>query len=223
MAIDRDHIISRGPFLKSRRRFWIVGSTGAGRRLFLAGIGRLNQGDTKRQLGGSDLLRLRGRRRQPAIGRIDDQRRARTGALERHELRIIGAGDVARGPLLRPFVGIGEHLRPGLIQCGALGRRKKLLVCVSCGPLQWRVGFVGPNTLEIGFAPGRLQRCGRCRAGAVWLAAIVGTKASAGMIASEIPMDVRRRVRMSCLPLPAPDGGPSSPHVARSKINFCLS
>jgi hypothetical protein len=68
---------------------------------FHAGLRRLQQGETKLPLGASKLLSLRRQRRHPAIGRIDDQGRARAGPLEGHEHIVIGARDVALGPALR--------------------------------------------------------------------------------------------------------------------------
>src|ERR1700730_16681511 len=82
MAIDRHRVVAGSPFPEFRRRRRIVLPTAAGRRLVLAGIGRQQQGETKFPLGGGHLLSLRRQRRNPAVGWIDDQRRARAGALE---------------------------------------------------------------------------------------------------------------------------------------------
>ena len=100
----RAGVVARRRFRKSRRGRRIVFAAAARRLLVLAGLGRLQQGETKFPLGGGDLLRLRRQRRNPAIGRIDDQRRARAGALDGHEHVVVGAGDVALGPALRTLV-----------------------------------------------------------------------------------------------------------------------
>src|SRR5436190_12581291 len=63
-------------FGKTRRARRVVFPSAAGRLLVLAGLGRLQQGETKLPLGGGKLLSLWRQRRNPAIERIDDQRRA---------------------------------------------------------------------------------------------------------------------------------------------------
>ena len=77
----RCSVVAGRKFRESRRGRRIVFAAVARHRLVLAGLGRLQQGETKFPLGGGDLLSLRRQRRNPAIGRIDDQRRARAGAL----------------------------------------------------------------------------------------------------------------------------------------------
>src|SRR6202162_3075980 len=79
--------LSSGP---SRRARWTVFPSATGRLLVLAGLGRLQQGETKLPLRGGNLLSLWRQRRNPAIGRIDNQRRARAGALEGHKYIVIG-------------------------------------------------------------------------------------------------------------------------------------
>ena len=46
------------------------------------------------------------------------------------------------------------------LQFGALCLGEKFLVRILGGALQRRVSFVGPDSLQIGFAPGRFQRGG---------------------------------------------------------------
>jgi len=64
----------------------------------------LQKGETKFPIGGCNLLSLWRQRRKPAIGRIDNQRRARAGALLGGEHRVVGAGDVELGPALHALV-----------------------------------------------------------------------------------------------------------------------
>ena len=94
MAIDARGVVARRKFRESRRGRRIVLAAAAGRLLVLARFGRLQQGETKFPFGGGNLLSLRRQRRNPAIGRIDNQRRARAGALHGHEHLVVGAGDV---------------------------------------------------------------------------------------------------------------------------------
>src|SRR5262249_47807746 len=144
------HVVAGRKLRELRHGRRIVLAAAAGRRLVSAGIGRLQQRDTKFPLGGGNLLRLRGQRRHSAIGRINDPRGAGAGALERHALRIGGAGDTGRSPVLRAparFASVDEHRRSRFIQFSALGGGEKLLGSILGGPLQRRVGFVGPDAL----------------------------------------------------------------------------
>ena len=111
VAVHPRRVVARRLLGKSRRARRIVGPAVAGRLLVLAGLGRLQQGEPKRPVGGDDLLGLRGERRQPAVGRIDDQRRARAGVLEGDEYVVVGAGDVALGAALRAPLA-AEHFGP---------------------------------------------------------------------------------------------------------------
>src|SRR5438552_5291035 len=117
--------------------------------------------------GGGQLLSLWRQRRQPAIGRIDNQRCARAGALHGREHRVVGAGDVELGPALHTLVA-AQQRRSLLIQFGSLRLGKKFLVRKPGGALQGRIGFVGPNALQIGFAPGHFQRWRRSLSRRPW-------------------------------------------------------
>jgi hypothetical protein len=116
--------------------------------------------NTEFPLGSGNLLSLCGRRRQAAIGRIDDPRRARAGALERREQRVVGASDIRFGPALRALVS-ADQPRSHSIHLGSLCLGKEFLVREPGRALQRRVGLVGPDALQIGFTPGRFQRWGR--------------------------------------------------------------
>jgi hypothetical protein len=72
MAIDRDHIVARGPFRELGRGHRIVLLAAASRLPVPAGIGRAQQRKPKFPLSGSNLLRRGYQRRYPAIGRIDN-------------------------------------------------------------------------------------------------------------------------------------------------------
>jgi hypothetical protein len=73
-----------------------------------------------------------------------------------HEQCVVGAGDVELGAAFHTPVA-AEQRRSLLIQFGPLRLGENFLVRVLGGALQGRVGFVGPNALQIGFAPGRFQ------------------------------------------------------------------
>src|ERR1700722_18298215 len=96
VAIHAPGGVARSDFRASRRWRRIVFTAGAPRQHFLAGIGRLQKGETKIPIGASGLLRLGRQRRNPAIGRIDNSRRTRPGALRGEERRgVVGAVDLA--------------------------------------------------------------------------------------------------------------------------------
>ena len=224
MAIDALGVVAR-------RQFGAIAARASDRScrrrrprdLFLQVSVALQQGETKCPLGGSDLLRFRasvGGSRPLGGSTISDVRAP--VRFERDEQRVVGAGDIALGPALRPFVALPSTSdrwpRSSSARC-AVG--EKLLVCVSAG----RCNGVSVSSVQMPCRSGSPQGVFSDAAGAVpeavWLAAIVGTKASAGMIASEIPMDVRRRVRMSCLPLPSARRGDPVPHMSRgAKLIF---
>ena len=159
MAIHARGVVARRKFGKSRRGRRVIFPAAAGHRLVLACLGRLQQSETKLPIGGGHLLCLRRQRRNPAIGRIDDHRGARAGALLDHEQRIVGTGDVELGPALHPPVAAQQRRSPR-IQLGSLCLGQILLVREFGGALKGRVGFVGPNALQIGLAPGGFQSPG---------------------------------------------------------------
>ena len=74
-------------FRASRRRGRIVLSPGTGWIFDLASLGRLQQGEAKFSVNYVGLLSLRRQRRNPAIGRINDARRARAGASRKRPAR----------------------------------------------------------------------------------------------------------------------------------------
>jgi hypothetical protein len=117
----------------------------------------LQQGKTIFPFGGKDFLGLCRQLRNAAVGRIDNHRRAHAGVLPGHEQLIVGAADVGLGPTLCTLVFAGQP-RPPYIQFDTLRRGKKFLVRILGGTLQRRVGFLGPNTLEVGLTP----RCSQC-------------------------------------------------------------
>ena len=76
------------------------------------------------------------------------------------ERRVVGAADIDRGPARLARV-VAEQLSALPVQFLSLRRREEFLVREPGGALQGRVEFVGPNSLQIGFAP----RCFKGRAG----------------------------------------------------------
>ena len=161
-AIHAAGVVARGQLRTARRRRRVVFAAAAGDRLVLAGLGRLQQREAKFAIGRHDLVRLRRPRRHPAIGRIDDQRRALPGALDRLEHRVVRAGDVELGAALDALVA-AQQLRSLLVQIGPLFLGEELLVRVARRALQGRVGFIGPDALQVGIAPWRLHRLCRGR------------------------------------------------------------
>ena len=164
VAIHARGVVTRRRFGTSRRARRIVFPSAAGGLLVLAGLGRLQHRETKLPLGAGPLLGLRRQRRNPAVGRIDDQRRARAGALEGHEHIVIGARNVALGAALGAPLA-AEHFRSQPIQFGALCRGEKFLVRVPGGSLQRR----GVSSVQI-----------PCRSGSPQ--AVFGDGAAAGVV-----------------------------------------
>ena len=164
VAIHACSVVAGSRLRASRRGHRIVFAAAAGRRLVPAGLGRLHQGEAKFPLGGGRLLGLRRQRRNPAIGRIDDPRRAQPGVLPGYEQRHCRRrrrrvrSRVPRDCPCRPAPSAPYPIRP-------LCLGEEFLVGPFGGALQRRVGFVGPNALQVGFAPGRLRRRGWRRGG----------------------------------------------------------
>ena len=110
MAIDAHGVVARWKLCAPRRRHRIILASVARREIGLARFGRLQQGDTKFPLRGGNLLSLWSQLRNPAVGRVDNQRRAGADALHGQEHRVVGAGDVGIGPALQTPVAV-EHCR----------------------------------------------------------------------------------------------------------------
>src|SRR5947208_1679577 len=144
MAIHARGVVARGKLCAPRRGRRIVLAAGTVPVLVLASLGRLQQGETKSPFGGGELLSLCRHLWNPAIGRIDNHRRARAGVLPGYEQLVIGAADVELGPALRTPV-FASQRRPLSIQLGPLRRGKKFLVRKSGGALLRRIGFLRPN------------------------------------------------------------------------------
>src|SRR5262249_55278930 len=75
MAVHASYVVTRRLFFEPGRARRIVLASVTCRLLVLACLGRLQQGNAKCAFGSGELLRLRGRRWKPPIGRIDDPRR----------------------------------------------------------------------------------------------------------------------------------------------------
>src|SRR5215471_5149687 len=94
MAVDACRVVARGKLVTPRRGRRIVLAAGTSGLFELAGLRRLHEGKTQLAIGGGDLGGLRRHRRNAAVGRIDDRRRALAGALHGAELVVVGTGDV---------------------------------------------------------------------------------------------------------------------------------
>src|SRR6266478_8114684 len=93
-------VVARRRLRESRRGRRIVLASGTRRLLVLARVCGLQQSEAKFPVGRSRLLRLRRLRRNPAIGRIDNERRACTDVLYGQKRRVVGTADVDRGSAL---------------------------------------------------------------------------------------------------------------------------
>jgi len=122
----------------------------------------LQQGKAKFALRSGNLLSLRRQRRQPAIGGIDNPPNVRA------PVRFFGREHVicrrprtsAQCPALRGVFVATLHGRSLSIELRSLGLGEEFLVRKFGRTLQGRIGFVGPNALQIGFAPRRDQAVG---------------------------------------------------------------
>src|SRR5262249_22542149 len=102
IAVHAQGVVAGRKVCASRRRRRIILPAATARRLALACLGRLQQGETEFPVGGNDLLRLRRQSRNPAIGRVYNQRRPRADVLIGEEYRVVvRTGDVELGPTLR--------------------------------------------------------------------------------------------------------------------------
>ncbi len=153
-------VVARRRLRESRRGHRIVLASGTYRLLVLAGVCRLQQGEAIFPIGSSSLLGRRCERRNPAIGRIDNQRCARAGVLYGQKRRVVGTADVNRGPAILTGVA-AEMCSSLLVQFLPLRRGEKFLVRIPGGALQRRIKFVSPNSLQVRFTP----RCFQRRAG----------------------------------------------------------
>src|SRR5262249_8371254 len=133
-------VVAGSAFRKSRRGCRIVFAAGTAPVFDLASLGRLQQGKSKFSLGGGDLLSLRRKLRNPAIGRIHNPGRAHASVLPRYEKVVVGAGHVELGPAL-PALVLATQRSPLCIQFGSLRLGEKFLVRILGGALQGRVGF----------------------------------------------------------------------------------
>src|SRR5229473_914213 len=158
IAVHALGVVARRKVGASRRGRRIILAAATARRLAFACLGRLQQGKTEFPVGGSHLLPLRRQPWNPAIRRIDNQRRARPDVLVGQEHRvIIRAGDVELGPALRgPLLAVER--RSLFVEFFPLCCGEKFLVRISGRALEGRVKFVRPNYLQVGLAPRRFQR-----------------------------------------------------------------
>src|SRR5262245_4991295 len=102
MAVHARRVVAGGKLVTPRRGCRIVLAAGASGLIELAGLRRLHESKAELAIGGGDLGGLRRHRRDAAVGRIDDRRRALAGALHRAELVVVGAGDVQLATTLAP-------------------------------------------------------------------------------------------------------------------------
>src|SRR5262249_42461793 len=137
----------------SRRR--VVLAPGTAGELQLACLRRAHERKTNLAIGSGDLLRLRRQRRGSPLWRGNDRRRTPAGALHGPKHVIVGAGDIGLAPARGPLIAAGL-LRPQSVEFRPLGVGKEFLVRKPRGALQRRVIFDGPDSLQIGLAPGRL-------------------------------------------------------------------
>ena len=127
-------MVARRQFCKSGRGRRIVRASGTHRRLGLARLRRLQQGKAKFPIGCGSLLRLRRQRRNPAVGRIDHQRRARAGMLYGQKRRVVGTADVDRAATLLARVA-AEQRSSLFVQFFPLLLGEKFLVRILGGAL----------------------------------------------------------------------------------------
>jgi hypothetical protein len=119
----------------------------------------LYQSEEKLPIGSRRLPSLGGKRWNPSIGRIDNKRRSRSGALDgREDRQVVSLSEVALGRESR------KQRRSAIVELCALGLGKDFLVGVLRRAIKWRVKFLAPNALEIWFAPRRFYcQIGSCR------------------------------------------------------------
>src|SRR5205814_1254222 len=103
------------------------------------------------------LRSLGAQRRNPSIGRIDNQRSSLVGRSYGLKYGVVCSRDVAFGAALHARIAAWDsgslpvEFRPFLICEEFLTRKLRRT-------LQWRLVWIGPNTLQIRFAPWSLRR-----------------------------------------------------------------
>ena len=116
---------------------------------------------------------------------------------------VICAADVLfASSRMRPIV-LLKNARSESVQFGSFLVRKELLVRVPRGSLQRRLVVVGPDTLQIRFAPRRVGRRSRLAGGVgVWPVTGVGAIVRSTITAvseAAMPINARNRLPISCL------------------------
>src|SRR5262245_7051699 len=162
MAVHARRVVAGRKLVAPRRGCRIVLAAGASGLIELARLRRLHQGQAEFAIGGDDLGGLRRHRRDAAVGRIDDRRRALAGALHGAELVVVGARDVQLAATLAPFVATAI-LRPDAVELRPLLVSEEFLVRKPGGALERGVIFDRPDPLQVGLAPGGLQARRRLR------------------------------------------------------------
>src|SRR5262245_29104682 len=156
VSIDAAGVVARRALGAPWRGRWIEFAAATSGCSALACFSRLQQSETKLPMDGCKLLSVRRERRHPAIGRIDNQRRPCADALDREKHRIVAPGDVHFGAPLLALVA-RKHCRSLAIELGALFFGEEFLARISGEALQGRIGFIGPDALQIGLTPRRFR------------------------------------------------------------------
>ncbi len=162
MAVHARGVVARRKLVASRRRRRDEFAPGTAGQPKLAGLRRLHHGEAELAIGGSDLLRLRRHCRDAAVRWVDHHRRTGAGALERAPYVVVGAGDVALAAAHATVIA-AVQIGPYAVEFRPLRLGEEFLVREFRRALERRIGFVGPDTLQIGVAPRRLQCGRRCR------------------------------------------------------------
>ena len=127
-------------------------ATSAAARLVLAVWGGLEEGEPKRQFGLLPFLSLRGERRNPAVGRVYNQRRPPARSSHRHKHRVVRTADIRCGPRLRALVA-SQICRPLRIERGDLLLGEKLPARVFSRAFERNLEVGGPDALQVRLAP----------------------------------------------------------------------
>nr|AAP58584.1 hypothetical protein [uncultured Acidobacteriota bacterium] len=159
--------VVEGRDLVPSRRDRPVLAAGAGAVAVLARFGGLQQGQPVLALGGLPLGGFRRQRRNTSIRRIDHHRRPLTGRPDGLEHGVVGTGHIAFAAALDALVA-AQDAGALLVERLALLVGERFLVGELLGPLQRRLIRVGPDALQVWFAPSGVGRRACWRGGRGW-------------------------------------------------------
>src|SRR5579872_5227804 len=155
MSIESPHVVAWRRLVPPWR-WGTVGPALASTVLVLASLRRLDEREPVGPIRGRRFLGFGRPWWNLPVGRIDDHRRPLARVLLRNEHGIIRTSDVLLGASLPPVIAT-KRGRSFIVYCLPFLVAQELSIAVLRRPLQRNLIVVFPDTLEIRFAPRRLE------------------------------------------------------------------